>query len=329
GGAAAGAAGRGGGAHRRGRLGGPRMTPGLGLGAPRWAVEGRGWPNADASRFPRAAGLRWHVQVMGPEEAPAVVLLHGLGGATHSWADVAPRLARRFRVIVPDLPGHGFTERPGSAAALSPVRQAEALGALFAALGARPAVAAGHSAGAPLAARLALDGVAPLTAVVSFNGAWLPFPGLMGQVFPGLARALSMNPFVPGFFSLGASLDPRSTERLIAGTGSKLRPERLDAYARLFRRPGHVAAALAMMSVWDLAAILADLPRLEAELTLVAAAADRAVPPETARTVADRAPYARVEDWGGLGHLAHEEAPGRAAALVVEAARRAGVLAPA
>ena len=46
-------------------------------------------------------------------DGPDLLLLHGSGAATHSWRDLAPLLARDFRVIAPDLPGHGFTETPG------------------------------------------------------------------------------------------------------------------------------------------------------------------------------------------------------------------------
>ena len=46
---------------------------------------------------------RWHVQVLG--EGPTVLLLHGAGGATHSWRGLAPLLATDHRVVMLDLPG--------------------------------------------------------------------------------------------------------------------------------------------------------------------------------------------------------------------------------
>ena len=66
------------------------------------------WPNRTASRYVEAGGLRWHVQSLG-DTGPVILLLHGTGAATHSWAGLAPLLATRFRVVAPDLPGHGFS----------------------------------------------------------------------------------------------------------------------------------------------------------------------------------------------------------------------------
>ena len=45
----------------------------------------------------------------GPE---AVLLLHGFTGSSASWAPIAARLARRYRVLAPDLLGHGATAAP-------------------------------------------------------------------------------------------------------------------------------------------------------------------------------------------------------------------------
>ena len=74
---------------------------------------GAGWPNRDASRTVRAAGLDWHVQVAGA--GPVLLLAHGTGAATHSWRGMVPLLARHFTVVAPDLPGHGFTQAPANA----------------------------------------------------------------------------------------------------------------------------------------------------------------------------------------------------------------------
>lgn len=59
-----------------------------------------------------AGGLRMHVALAGPPEAPPVMLVHGWPQNWWAWRRVIPHLAERFRVIVPDLRGHGWSEAP-------------------------------------------------------------------------------------------------------------------------------------------------------------------------------------------------------------------------
>ncbi|WP_234413778.1 alpha/beta fold hydrolase BchO [Ideonella sp. A 288] len=277
-----------------------------------WARDGRDWPLREASHFVKAAGQRWHVQRLG--EGPTVLLLHGTGASTHSWRKLAPLLAQRFEVLMPDLPGHGFSaplpdgqcSLPGMAAALS---------ALLAELHVAPQAVLGHSAGAALMLRLALDQAWAGRVLIGLNAALLPFEGLAGVAYAPMARLLARSRLVPHLAAWRAR-DPRSVRRLIGSTGSQIDDEGVALYARLLRNPGHVAGVLAMMSNWNLQALQHDLPALRCPLRLLAGAADTTVPPAQAERVARRVPGARAQHLPGLGHLAHEEAPGPIAELV-------------
>jgi pimeloyl-ACP methyl ester carboxylesterase len=61
-----------------------------------------------------AGGLRTHVALAGPEDAPPVLLVHGWPQSWWAWRRVIPALAERYRVIAPDLRGHGWSEAPAS-----------------------------------------------------------------------------------------------------------------------------------------------------------------------------------------------------------------------
>ena len=279
---------------------------------PLWKWEGRDWPNAQTSHFTRAAGFDWHVQRAG--QGPEVLLLHGTGAATHSWRDVLPLLAQDFSVTAIDLPGHGFSGRPG---AMGLPAMATHIAALLAAEGSSPEIIVGHSAGAAIAVRMALDGRVSPRHIISLNGALLPLGGMAGQIFSPMARMLVGLPFVPSLVAWRAA-DRAAVQKLLADTGSKLDARGLDLYARLFRRPGHVAGTLAMMAEWDLPPFARDLGRLATPLTLVSALGDRTIRPDTARRVATILPAARLVEWPSLGHLAHEEAPALLASLLAE-----------
>lgn len=300
-----------------------------------WERDGRDWPHREASRFVEVAGLRWHVQRWGafPQPAadapfatrpPVLLLIHGTGASTHSWRDLAPRLAAHFHVVACDLPGHAFTAMPPPWQ-LSLPGMAQALGALMAELRLAPALVVGHSAGAAIGARMCLDGHIEPAALVSLGGAFLPLGGLAGQLFSPVAKLMAAAPFVPRFFAWRAE-DDALVRRLLDGTGSKLDDEGVALYARLVRNPGHAAGALAMMANWDLTPMAQDLRRLKPALTLVAPTNDLTIPPEQARRVQALLPGATLIELPGLGHLAHEEQPERVVELLLRVGREQGLI---
>ena len=282
-----------------------------------WSKDGAGWPNREASHFVEAAGLRWHVQRMG--DGPALLLIHGTGAATHSWRGVMPLLAKRFSVIAPDLPGHGFTQAP-PAHRLSLPGMAADLGVLLRKLDVRPEIAVGHSAGAAILARMCLDARIAPHLLVAVNGAFMPFGGVANHLFSPLAKLLVMNPLVPRAFAWQAS-NAGAVERLLANTGSAIDQQGVALYRKLTSDPAHVAAALRMMANWKLEPLLHDLPRLAATLLLISAANDRSISPDVARQVREILPHAIMESLPGLGHLAHEEQPALIVQLVLKYAQ--------
>lgn len=280
-----------------------------------WDIDGKDWPNREASRFVDAASMTWHVQVQG--EGPVVLLLHGTGASTHSWRDVLPLLAKTHTVVAPDLPGHGFTVVP-VANSLTLPGMAMALGSLLTKLKLGPVIAAGHSAGAAVLVRMAVERLIAPEAIVSFNGAFFPIGGVAGQFFSPLAKFAASTNLMPKLFANMA--DRAAVERLLNDTGSKLDDRGLELYRRLFRNEGHVAGTLRMMASWDLHWIASDLRQMPGELYLVKALGDRTIPPATADRAAALARNAHIISIPGLGHLAHEEDPARAAKIIANPA---------
>lgn len=279
---------------------------------PDWNSLGLDWPNRTASRFVRAAGLNWHVQELGQGEP--MLLVHGTGASTHSWRDLAPRLAQRYRVIAPDLPGHGFT-RCADPERLSLPGMAKALGALLEALRVAPVWAVGHSAGAAILVRMALDGTLRPRRIISLNGALLPLGGLRSPLFAPLARLFVSNPVMPRLFAWQAS-QPAAFARMMDQTGSRLDARGIELYQRLATRPAHVGAALDMMARWDVRPLERQLPQLPLPLTLVSGGRDGMIPPAHADDVRRLLPTADSVTFEDLGHLAHEEQPERVAAFI-------------
>lgn len=284
--------------------------------------DGMDWPGFAHSRWVQAAGLDWHVQQLpAPAGAPRLLFLHGTGASLHSWRDLAPHLAGRAEWLALDLPGHGFSGRVHDPFRHRLDGMADGIATLLEQLAFRPDWLIGHSAGAAMGLRMVLERQVAARGVIAFNGALLPFGGRAGKLLLPLTRRLVTLPGVPAWLARKAG-EPATFRRLLNDTGSRLDRAGEVLYGRLARAPGHVAAALAMMAHWDLNLLAPGLPGLDRPLHLVTSAGDRTVRPEGARQIAGRCAAAVLHAWPALGHLAHEEAPARAAELI---ARLAGL----
>lgn len=270
-----------------------------------WERRARDWPHREASRFVEAGGIEWHVQIMG--SGPWALLLHGTGASTHSFRDLAPAMARDFSVLAVDLPGHGFTATPPSHLMSLP-GFATLVQAVCRALDVQPALAVGHSAGAAVAIRMALDRAIAPRGIAALNGALQPLNAPGAVFFKPVAKLLAGLPLLPALLAY-RSESPGRVERLLAGTGSRLGAEGVRLYRKLFADADHVAAALAMMARWDIETLARELPNLAVPLALVIGSNDHAIPPADQRRVARLVPGATIDMQQGLGHLAHEEDP--------------------
>lgn len=279
--------------------------------APAWEVEGAAWPNRSASRFPTAAGLHWHVQCAGSDGAPVALLLHGAGAATHSWRDLLPELARDFRVVAPDLPGHGFSGWGPRAASTLP-GMARAVAELLAELGVRPDLLVAHSAGAAVAAQMVLDRHVAPRGLVSLNGAFAPMSG--AGILAPVSRLLASP--VAARLAVARARRPGVVAKLLRWMGSDIDPLGLSAYEGLMARTAHVGGTLRMMADWDLAGLAPRLASLAVPVLAVHGTADRALDGAYRERVRRLLPGLEHQPLEGLGHLAHEEAPAEVAALV-------------
>lgn len=92
------------------------LSQGL-LGDTEDSKRGRVMPNSvevplTAVRRVEADGVTVFYREAGPADAPVVLLLHGFPTSSFQYRELIPRLADKYRVIAPDLPGFGFTEVP-------------------------------------------------------------------------------------------------------------------------------------------------------------------------------------------------------------------------
>jgi pimeloyl-ACP methyl ester carboxylesterase len=119
---------------------------------------------------------------------PPLLLLHGLGGSATNWTAMAPRLALRRRVLVPDLPGHGRSAPAAAPDGLGSI--ADHVDALAEHERMLPAAVVGHSLGCEVAVQLAVRSAERVSALVLIAGSGVAATTRGAVVFVGVSTRL-------------------------------------------------------------------------------------------------------------------------------------------
>jgi pimeloyl-ACP methyl ester carboxylesterase len=189
-------------------------------------------------RFAEARNHRIFYREAGPEDAPAILLLHGFPTSSHMFRNLLPELAERHRVVAPDLPGFGFTVSP------SPFEHtfdhlADVMDGFTRMIGMDRHAVYVFDYGAPVGFRLALEHPDRVTALITQNGN--AYEEGIGQVFDPM-RAYWREPSVENRNALRELLKPESIQwqytQGVADT-SVIAPESYALDAVLIARPGN------------------------------------------------------------------------------------------
>ena len=254
-------------------------------------------------------------------DGPPLVIVHGLGGAAVNFTLLGPLLARRRRVLIPDLPGHGLS-RPFERVE-SMTTYAEHVAAVAELEGMLPAPVLGYSMGGVIALRLAVARPRDVSALVLVAAAgivsatrraeiWLKLTGLVrpAQVMTRFRATFAGRPrlrWLP--FGLWGAVDPPA-----------LSPEGVLGFLEGPSQHTDVATAGWALLRED---PRPDLDRVHCPALLVWGARDRLVP------LADGFEYARrlrapIRTLPAAGHLLIGEQPEECAAILDEFLDRIG-----
>lgn len=139
--------------------------------------------NPPAGRLVDVAGGRLHIVELGRADAPPVVLLHGASGNLRDMQlALGDRLAARYRVILIDRPGHGWSDRPNGRGDASPAAQAKLIHQALAALGVTRPIVLGHSWSGALATAYGLAYPEAVRGLVLLAPVTHPWPGGIGWI---------------------------------------------------------------------------------------------------------------------------------------------------
>jgi len=254
----------------------------------------------------------WYVEIAG--QGPDLVLLHGLGASSFSWRHNRTRLSRHFRVITPDLPGHGRSPAP-----LDADYRTEALVRGLADFldwhGLETVALGGNSLGGGLSLLLAgeqpervsaLVLLAPAAAVTRIPYAFWPLrlPVL------GYAVASLLGPWVLPWFMRLVYCHP---EGLIPEAVAGYAPPYRDLHRRLALR--RVCRDLEIRPLAEIAALLRGLAQPAA---LIWGEQDRILDPAQGHWMAAHLPQAEFHLLPEVGHAPQEEAPGLVNKIIID-----------
>ncbi len=271
-------------------------------------------PRQPTTRDVAARGAR--IRFVEAGDGPPLVLIHDYLASRVAWDDVMPALSARFRVIAPDLPGFGESEKP------PPSRYrydfdafCESLADLFAAAGLGRVSLCGHAMGGAVALTLAATYAHVVDKLVLVNPLVYPprpdtlsriagVPVLGPLVFKQLyGRALFRSRF------LGHGQGP-------AGDDQGAAARRVDHLFDLFDVPAAREAAYAtMLAMLDTRPLTASVPRVSAPTLVAWGRANRASPVEQGRRLARELGGARFEVFD-CGRSPAEECPEAFASVV-------------
>jgi len=251
-------------------------------------------------------------------EGEALLLIHGMAGSSQTWRAILPQLAKKYRVIAPDLLGHGQSSKPRTDYSLGAF--AVGLRDLLDELGVASATIVGHSLGGGIAMqflyqhpdycrRLVLISSGGLGPDVGWILRLLAAPGAE-LVMPVIAPSpvLRAGNSVRGWLSSLGLRSPRGAEIWNAYSSFSDRETR-DAFLRTLRSVvdyrGQSVSALNRLN------LRADLPTLA-----IWGEQDAIIPVDHAYSALAARPDCRVEVLPDVGHFAHVEAPGEVVDLI-------------
>jgi pimeloyl-ACP methyl ester carboxylesterase len=235
-----------------------------------------------------------------------LVLVHDYLSSHLAWEDALPRLATRFRVIAPDLPGFGESEKP------PPNRYAyglqafsESLADVIAAVGVSRVSICGHAMGGAIALTLAANHPHLVDKLVLASPlVYPPRPDALTR----LASTPIIGPIV--FKQLyGRTVFRRHFHDRVYGGATPVPEARIDYLFDLFNVPAAREAAYAtMLSLNDTRPLMASLSRVSAPALIAWGRADRVSPVDQGRRLARELRGARFEVLE-CGHSPPEECP--------------------
>lgn len=260
-------------------------------------------PHAEYSKFAEIGGVKIHYQEKG--EGTPLVLIHGYTSSVYSWKDVFLPLSEKYRVIVLDLKGFGFSEKPDGD--YSRRAQAEIVFGLLEHLKIERAWIAGNSMGGETALNVALRHPEKVLGLILVDSAGVKIAGREALApwylqIPVLGRVLT---------SLALTSDKIVRQGLEKSfyDDAKINDARVSFYYQPLKTRGGQLAAMRAREQFNLYPVENDLNKISVPALIIWGAEDQIIPLEAGKKINSEVKNSKLVTFEKCGHLPQEEMP--------------------
>lgn len=272
--------------------------------------------HAEHSWFTTINGVRIHYQEAGDEKAPPIILVHGFISSTLIWSDVFLPLADAgFRVIAPDLPGCGYSDKPRNGE-YTIESQARAVIGLMNRLDIEKAIIVGASYGGAIAAMIALDHPARVTRLVLIGTVSSDQP--KKKLLLRILRLPVVGDIVTPLFLGSHWVLRKRMERMYRRTGVAVDEHKIAARHHSLASANTHRAMMRTMRRWSANRIQRDARLIRQPTMLIWGEDDEHIPLSEGFHLRDTIPNARLIVFRQCGHLPQAEYPEKFVEVVVE-----------
>jgi pimeloyl-ACP methyl ester carboxylesterase len=284
------------------------------------------WPDSidfiyhpEHSWFTTIAGVRIHYQEAGNENAPPMILIHGFISSNLVWNETFLPLAEAgFRVIAPDLPGYGYSDKPFDSRYTIDA-QAYAVVGLMDRLGIDQATIVGASYGGAIAATIALDYPERVASLVLVGAVTNDQP--KKKLLLRLASVPLIGDVATPLFLGSRWILRKRTEEVYLRLGYPVDERKLEARHHLLETANTHRAMIRTIRGWSADRISRDAGLITQPTMLVWGEEDTHIPVSDAFRLRDAIPNSRLIVFRRCGHLPPTECPEKFVEVVAEFCR--------
>ena len=254
-----------------------------------------------ADHIVNVEGLNVRYRDEGPQDAQALIMVHGYTSSLESWEALTKSLANDYRIIRPDLPGHGLTG-PDSQKRYSNEETVAFLSNFIDALDIEAPVLIGNSLGGLVSWRVAARSPEKVSQLVLISPGGFSINGVTDE-------PVDVPMMLKFYLTKAPEAGVRQATSNLYADPETLSEERVTTIQYMMQRQGNGDAFVERLSVFTLPDPTIDLEKVKSPTLVVWGQQDKMIPVSQATWFSDALPNSTLKIYENAGHVPQEETP--------------------